>query len=398
MQLGELNKVYSHPSGYAVVNPAIIYHPPSGKNVIIFNGQFEDYTTNVCAAVLDGVVPGAVTLFPTTVVGLGGYESYKSCFYNPETGNIIMVGNNPFSTGYYFATISVSGGVCTISDQAVAGGYKFAGIYSPAVVALDDGYFLVLCEGTSTATIRVFVCREDPSTGIITVQDPTTIEGSGSLDGVGAARVGDKIVVAHRYHVEALVSEFRAHIGTFATGTVTFGDAWSITAENVNVSDVTVTSLGGSRVLVSALYGSLDDSVVFTIGELDGDDIAFSSPIVSILPDYSEGSTYNMATAYNEATGQIAVAYNRGSFPDVIHAMVFSSDMGEANGPVVVCTGNRETTNLSPYYSPIVADGDGFIVGMQYIADTAADSSWNIYAATIVASNFWTNFSGQSEI
>ena len=359
-------------SGYNVKGHWQCYHKPSGKIIVLFAN-----VSTICGFLLDGENVGPVVSSTSFVRNFNPPGYFAPCIYNEGTDSVVILTGRQDS-GSSFVIAYVEDGELKFSGQTAAfsitdmlpiGGGKF-------VVNYSANYFKV--------------CQENP--------DHTITIGSGYARPVIAGNyylarsVGDKILFI--YGSSSTIMDFNCYVGAVSDLSITFSGPYVIEAATKVYGLYIVPTIGDEFFLFNNKSGV---GTIRRSGQVDGTLPSFSEPLIMdpSAPIWTASAIY--------ANGFLALTSVDNVDPYDLVSFLYDDFGAVYVGPLEVASVPRNGAYNTFSGSTIVYDSksDRYVVMGTFFSGTAPTSEFQNALSMAVISDFkqfWTNFSGQSEI
>ena len=368
-------------SGYNFKHHAVIYHPLSGKLVVLFTQAFPSSVYKLYAAVVDGNVVGAIT---TSEILFKGTDLQNCCCLNGD--NIIVFCPNSSAAEQIFVVVEVSGMTVTLTSTTAASVTATYG-YDPSLVPLGSDKFAL------TVYPSTFICQENGD-GTVTVGAavafPSTYPRGVYNDGY--------LLYVYPWYTVPDGYQLRYIIGTVSGMSVTFGSPVTIVGNRFSDYGIDLVATTEDNYVLFA------DNLTTTTPMLYK--ISFAGGVAAVGDSLDSGLTgdgyvTSICMAYNG--GLIAVlAYDSSRSPRQVVLRIYDHTTLVLVEEFIIAISSVANSNLSTNsqygitYNP---DSQSFTSVYMFDPGTVGGDFYNMYVRDLATiSAFWMNFNSQSEI
>jgi len=368
-------------SGYNFKHHAVIYHPLSGKLVVLFTQAFSSSVYKLYAAVVDGNVVGAIT---TSEILFKGTDLQNCCCLNGD--NIIVFCPNSSAAEQIFVVVEVSGMTVTLTSTTAASVTATYG-YDPSLVPLGSDKFAL------TVYPSTFICQENGD-GTVTVGAavafPSTYPRGVYNDGY--------LLYVYPWYTVPDGYQLRYIIGTVSGMSVIFGSPVVIASNRFSDYGVALCEASADNYVLFA------DNLTTTTPMLYK--ISFSGGVAAVGDSADSGLTgdgFITSVSLSYTGGIIAVlAYDSSLSPRRLVLSTYDYTTLTLIEAFIIATTSVANSNLSTTgqygitYNP---DSLGFTSVYLFDPGVVGGDFFNLYVRDLATiSAFWINFNGQSEI
>ena len=366
-------------SGYNFKHHAVIYHPLSGKLVVLFTQAFPSSVYKLYAAVVDGNVVGAIT---TSEILFKGTDLQNCCCLNGD--NIIVFCPNSSAAEQIFVVVEVSGMTVTLTSTTAASVTATYG-YDPSLVPLGSDKFALtvypstfICQENGDGTVTVGAAVAFPSTY------PRGVYNDGYLLYVyGSATDGDQL---------------RYIIGTVSGMSVTFGSPVVIASNRFSDDGIALCEASADNYVLFADNLTTVTPMLYKI--------SFSGGVAAVGDSADSGLTgdgFITSVSLSYTGGIIAVlAYDSSLYPSRLVLSTYDYTTLTLIESFIIATTSVANSNLrttGQYGITYNPDSLGFTSVYLFDPGVVGGDFFNLYVRDLATiSAFWMNFNSQSEI
>jgi hypothetical protein len=367
-------------SGYNFKHHAVIYHPLSGKLVVLFTQAFPSSVYKLYAAVVDGNVVGAIT---TSEILFKGTDLQNCCCLNGD--NIIVFCPNSSAAEQIFVVVEVSGMTVTLTSTTAASVTATYG-YDPSLVPLGSDKFAL------TVYPSTFICQENGD-GTVTVGAavafPSTYPRGVYNDGY--------LLYVYPWYTEPDGYQLRYIVGTVSGMSVTYDSPGVIISNRFSDYGLDLVKTTEDNYILFADNLTTDVPTIFKI--------SFASGVVAIGDSADtglRGDGYVSSVCLASGGGMLGILFYDGErYPSTIGLNIYDITTLVKLEEYIIADVSTLNSNIDTtgQYGITYNSTDSKFSSVYLYDPGVAGTCYNLYLRDLeTISAFWMNFNGQTEL